>query len=263
MKKIISFYIKAFLQISFISIPFIFLAFPDLNKNEFTYKIWICSFFPQLVYIIYLFKKNNLYGSFKTALFYKSFDFRAYVFSFFLPFTIYCSLIGLELIRISKEFHWDIDILFFFIMIFFSALLEEILFRFIPYSFLSNEFTLKKILLISLFFSVFHLFNPNITIIGAVNIILAGVFFSLIYLKSNSLFLVTVIHAFWNFTIGCLLGSNISGMKIKSILKYNAQKPFIWSGGEFGFEGSIITTIFFLGTSIFLYNLKTSRIFNY
>ncbi|CAM3448537.1 type II CAAX prenyl endopeptidase Rce1 family protein [Flavobacterium chungbukense] len=263
MKQIFNFYIKAFLQISFISIPFIFLAFPDLNKNEFTYKIWISSFFPQLVFILYVIKKNKLYSSLKIAFFYKSFHFRAYIFTFLLPFIIYFSLIGLRLIKINTFFRWDNDIFFYFITIFFSALLEEVLFRFIPYNLFSTDFTIKKILLISSFFSVFHIFNPNITIIGIVNIILAGVFFSIIYLKSNSLFLVTAIHAFWNFTIGCILGSNISGMKITSILTYFPQEPFVWSGGEFGFEGSIITTIFFLSSSVFLYNLRTSRIFNY
>lgn len=95
------------------------------------------------------------------------------------------------------------------------------------------------------------------TIIGFINIIVAGVFFSILYLKSNSILLATIIHAFWNFTIGCILGSNISGMKITSVLKYFPEKPFALSGGEFGFEGSIITTIILSFYSVFLYKSKT------
>lgn len=215
MKKIISFYLKAFLCISFISIPFIFIAFPDLNKNVFTYKIWISIFIPQLIYICYLFKKDQLLEPFKIVILNTSFKFSIVLFSFLLPFIVYLILYIFKLIKIDLNYNWDSTILIYFIMIFLSALLEEILFRFVPFRFLGNEITLKKIILISLFFSVFHLVNPNITIIGFINIIVAGIFFSILYLKSNSILLVSFIHAFWNFTIGCILGSNISGMKVQ------------------------------------------------
>lgn len=256
MKKIINFYLNAFLCISFISIPFIFIAFPDLNKNELTFKMWVSTFIPQLLYILYLFKKDQLFESFKVSFLKTSFKVNIAI-SFLLPFIIYLILFIFKLINIDLNYNWDNTILICLIMIFLSALLEEILFRFIPFRILGNQITLKNIILISLFFSVFHLVNPNMTIIGFVNIIVAGIFFSILYLKSNSILLATIIHAFWNFTIGCILGSNISGMKITSILKYFPQKPFALSGGEFGFEGSIITTIILLGYSVFLYKTKT------
>ncbi len=256
MKKIINFYLKAFLCISFISIPFIFIAFSDLNKNELTFKMWVSTFIPQLLYILYLFKKDQLFESFKVSFLKISFEFNIAI-SFLLPFIIYLILFIFKLINIDLNYNWDNTILIYLIMIFLSALLEEILFRFIPFRILGNQITLKNIILISLFFSVFHLVNPNMAIIGFVNIIVAGVFFSILYLKSNSILLATIIHAFWNFTIGCILGSNISGMKITSILKYFPQKPFALSGGEFGFEGSIITTIILSVYSVFLYKLKT------
>jgi membrane protease YdiL (CAAX protease family) len=260
MKKIFNFYIKAFFYISLISIPFIFVAIPDLSKNEFTHRIWISTFIPQLIYIAYLFKTNKLYESFKTNLIVKPFHFNIIIFSLLIPPIIYIFLIGFKLIRVYGFYNWDINILIYFILIFLSALSEEILFRFIPYKLLVGNITMKKIILISSFFSVFHLFNPNINTIGLINIILAGIFFSLIYLKSNSILLATIIHAFWNFSIGCIFGSNISGVKIISFLKYSPQKPFIWSGGDFGFEGSIITTIIFLSYSFFLYTLKPNDV---
>lgn len=259
MKKIFNFYIKAFLYISFISIPFLFIAFPDLKKNEFTYRIWISTFFPQLLYILYLFRKNDLFGLFKANFINKFFYTSLIIFSFSMPFIVYFSLIGFRLIEVTEYYNWDINIIYYFIMIFLSALLEEILFRFIPYTLLANNITMKKVILISVFFSIFHVFNPNITIIGILNIIIAGIFFSIIYLKSNSVFLVTIVHAFWNFSMGCILGSNISGAKITSILKYIPKEPSVLSGREFGFEGSIITTLIFLTFSAVLYNLKTNK----
>ena len=85
--------------------------------------------------------------------------------------------------------------------------------------------------------------------------------YPLIYLKSNSIFLTSFIHAFWNFSIGCLLGSNISGIKVISILEYVPKKPFYLSGGDFGFEGSLITSLFFLMSCVFLYRLKPNESF--
>ncbi|WP_337965387.1 CPBP family intramembrane metalloprotease [uncultured Flavobacterium sp.] len=256
MKKIFNFYIKAFLIISFISIPFIFIVFEDLNTKIFSYKIWIATFFPQFIYILYLFRKEKLFNTFKTNFLGKGLYNNAILITCLIPFIIYSFLVGFKLIKVYNYSNWDIEIIVYFILIFLSALLEEILFRFIPYKVLVNDISIKDVLLVSLLFSFFHLFNPNINVVGLVNVAIAGVFFSLIYLKSNSILLTSFIHAFWNFSIGCLLGSNISGIKVISILEYVPQKPFFLSGGDFGFEGSIITTLLFLMSCAFLYLLK-------
>ena len=261
MKKIVNFYIRAFLIISFISIPFIFIAFEDLNTKIFSYKIWIATFCPQFIYILYLFRKEKLYGTFKTNFFGKGLYNNAILITCLIPFIIYSFLVGFKLIKVYNYGNWDIEIIVYFILIFFSALLEEILFRFIPYKVLINEISIKDVILVSVLFSFFHIFNPNINIVGLVNVAIAGIFFSLIYLKSNSIFLTSFIHAFWNFSIGCLLGSNISGIKVISILEYVPKKPFYLSGGDFGFEGSLITSLFFLMSCVFLYRLKPNESF--
>lgn len=256
MKKTLKFYIKTFLIVSFISIPFIFIDFANLKATTFSYKMWIAAFCPQLIYILYLFRDKKMYDSFKTAFLGKEWSVSFIVISGLMPFIVYFSLIGFQLIKIDTNGTWDIEILVYFILLFLSALLEEILFRFIPYTILLENPSLKEILVVSLLFSVFHVFNPNINVIGIVNLIIAGVFFSLIYLKTNSILVVSFIHAFWNFSIGCLMGSNISGIKIISILRYKPLEPFFLSGGNFGFEGSLLTSLAFLICCVFLYNLK-------
>ncbi|WP_369617029.1 lysostaphin resistance A-like protein [Flavobacterium sp. CFS9] len=260
MKKIINFYIRAFLIVSFISIPFIFIAFEDFKTNSFSYKMWIATFFPQLIYTVYLFKTQKWYDDFKNNFFGKSCNYWLALFSCLTPFIVYFSLILFKWIKVENEINWDIEIVGYFILIFLSALLEEILFRYIPYKILVKEVSVKNIILVSVFFSFFHLFNPNVNITGLINIVVAGVFFSLIYLKSNSIFFCSFIHAFWNFAIGCILGSNISGIKTISLLQYYPEKPDFLSGGEFGFEGSIVTTIVFLISGFFIYQLKTNEI---
>lgn len=261
MKKIISFYLKAFLTISFISIPFIFIAFEDLYAKTFSYKIWIATFCPQLIYIIYLFWKENLYANFKNSFLSKGFS-NVILLTCLLPFIVYSFLVGFKLIKVYNYSNWDSEIIVYFLLIFLSASVEEILFRFIPYKVVVNDVSIKDIILVSLFFSLFHLFNPNVNLIGLVNVAIAGVFFSLIYLKSNSILMTSFIHAFWNFCIGCLLGSNVSGIKVISILGYIPEKPFFLSGGDFGFEGSIITSAIFIISGFFLYNLKPNQLFN-
>ncbi|WP_337966828.1 type II CAAX endopeptidase family protein [uncultured Flavobacterium sp.] len=262
MKKIISFYLKAFLTISFISIPFIFIAFEDLYAKTFSYKIWIATFCPQLIYIVYLFWKENLYDNFKNSFLSKGFGNQAILLTCLLPFIVYSFLVGFKLIKVYNYSNWDSEIIVYFLLIFLSASVEEILFRFIPYKVVVTDVSIKDIILVSLFFSLFHLFNPNVNVIGLVNVAIAGVFFSLIYLKSDSILLTSFIHAFWNFSIGCLLGSNVSGIKVISILGYIPEKPFFLSGGDFGFEGSIITSVIFIISCFFLYNLKPNQLFN-
>lgn len=259
MKKILNFYIRAFLVISCISIPFLFIAFEDLNTKTFSYKIWIATFCPQLIYIIYLFKKEKLYSNFKTNFVGEGLYNNTILLTCLIPLFIYSFLIVFKLIKVYDFYNWDIEIIIYFILIFFSALLEEILFRFIPYKTLVNDISIKDVILVSLFFSFFHLFNPNINIVGLFNVAIAGVFFSIIYLKSNSIVLTSFIHAFWNFSIGCVLGSSISGIKVISILDYVPAEPFFLSGGDFGFEGSLITTLFFLIACVFLYRLQPNK----
>jgi membrane protease YdiL (CAAX protease family) len=253
MTKIFKFYARAFFIISLISIPFLFISFSDLNKKEFTYKLWISSFFPQLIYTLYILKKHRLFSDFKYSFVIKYLDYKTIVVTFLMPFVIYLFLDFFKLIKISDNNNWDFTIVIYFVLLFLSALLEEALFRFIPYKLLGDDITIKKIILISSFFSIFHLFNPNFNVVGIINIIIVGVFFSFLYLKSNSILLVTIIHTLWNFSTGCILGSNISGIKIVSFLKYLPQDPDILSGGAFGFEGSIVTTIAFLIYSSILY----------
>ncbi|WP_413614495.1 type II CAAX prenyl endopeptidase Rce1 family protein [Flavobacterium sp. N502540] len=84
-------------------------------------------------------------------------------------------LIIFKWIKVESTVNWDIKIIGYFILIFLSALLEEILFRYIPYKILIKEISIKNIVLVSVFFSFFHLFNPNVNIIALI-IVLAGVF---------------------------------------------------------------------------------------
>lgn len=94
-------------------------------------------------------------------------------------------------------------------------------------------------------FSLLHIGNNGIDILPVVNIFIAGMVFGLLYMMYGSLWVNGMAHALWNFTLSMVYGSYVSGINIENTLMkavpVNGQE--LISGGRFGFEGSIVTTI--------------------
>ncbi|MGW8267879.1 MAG: CPBP family intramembrane glutamic endopeptidase [Longimicrobiales bacterium] len=102
----------------------------------------------------------------------------------------------------------------------------------------------------SLIFGVVHLSNPNTSLLGIVNIVMAGVFLGAVYLKTASLWWATGAHLGWNWALGFLADLPVSGLEVAdSPLYEGASRGAGWiSGGAFGPEGSLVATLgFFLG----------------
>ena len=179
-------------------------------------------------------------------------------------FTVFFIIFGLKAIDVYYVGNISILLLIkVFIIFIFQALLEEILFRGYLMSFFSKVIGIKfTIILLSFLFTCIHLFNPNLDIIGLANVFLAGVTFSLIYYYTGNLWLVGAMHTLWNFILGFIVGSQISG-----IITYNSvffsipvENKDLISGGVFGFEASIVTTIVELTISLFvIYLIKKEK----
>ena len=99
------------------------------------------------------------------------------------------------------------------------------------------------VILNSIVFMVLHLLNPGITIISMANIFIFGLLFSMLFLLTENIWLISGMHFFWNFASGCILGSNVSGMKTKSLFYIPLTGDKLFAGGAFGIEGSVVTTI--------------------
>jgi membrane protease YdiL (CAAX protease family) len=97
--------------------------------------------------------------------------------------------------------------------------------------------------LTSILFGGMHLMNPNISAISFINIVLAGLLLGTSYIHSKNLWFPIGLHFAWNFFQGPVLGYEVSGQKINSIISQNISGNTLITGGEFGFEGSIIATI--------------------
>ena len=151
-------------------------------------------------------------------------------------------------------------ILIFFI---FQGLFEEILFRGYLMPMFTKVIGIKfTIILLSFLFTCIHLLNPNLSMIGLTNVFLAGVTFSLIYYYTGNLWLVGAMHTLWNFILGFVVGSYVSGIPtIYSIFfSVPVEGKNLISGGEFGFEASIVETMLELFVSLFvIYLIKKEK----
>lgn len=97
----------------------------------------------------------------------------------------------------------------------------------------------------SLIFSIFHLGNAGFSPMAFVNIFLVGLVFSLIFYLQDSIYMVGAAHSFWNMTMANIYGITVSGNKSLGVTLFNTnlKGPDLISGGGFGVEGSIVTTI--------------------
>ncbi len=101
------------------------------------------------------------------------------------------------------------------------------------------------VLISSSVFAVLHLLNPNISILAVVNLVVAGLLFALVALWEGGLWGACGLHAAWNWTQGSLLGFSVSGFQFSgpALFHLGAQGSSLLSGGAFGPEGSLFTTL--------------------
>ena len=106
----------------------------------------------------------------------------------------------------------------------------------------------------SLIFSIFHLGNTGFSVLALVNVFLMGLVFSLIFYLKDSIYLVGAAHSFWNMTMANIYGITVSGNSSTGVNLFNTKLtgPTIISGGSFGIEGSIVTSLVLLVVLIIL-----------
>lgn len=123
---------------------------------------------------------------------------------------------------------------------------EELMYRGYLMPHFSKKFgDVASIILTSILFTLGHALNPNMQFMPILNLFIASIVFSLIYYYSGNLILVGFGHGLWNFTQGFIWGAEVSGnVAPASLFKATpiSGHEFI-SGGTFGFEGGIVTTI--------------------
>jgi membrane protease YdiL (CAAX protease family) len=136
----------------------------------------------------------------------------------------------------------------FFLMVAFT---EELFFRgYIFQTLIDGTNTVIALIVMSTGFGVAHFFNPNATVLGTINIVLVGIWFSIAYLRTRSLWMPIAFHFSWNFFLGYVFSLPVSGLNTPDHLFTVHQVGPEWlTGGAFGPEGgALATAVLTIGT---------------
>ncbi len=156
------------------------------------------------------------------------------------------------------QFEWA-DLLGFLLFFLIAALVEELIFRGYMTSLMIESFHfVPAVLISSLAFALVHIPNANFTWVGFMNIFLGGVLMGILFIRFKNLYAPLGLHWTWNYYQGNILGFGVSGHEVESLLSLEMKGTDWLTGGEFGLEGSIITTgLLLLATIWFLKEWKT------
>jgi membrane protease YdiL (CAAX protease family) len=96
------------------------------------------------------------------------------------------------------------------------------------------------ILASSVLFGVLHAANPGGTLLGVLNVGLAGILLGGAYATTGRLGIPAGVHVAWNFALGPVYGLPVSGLRTSSALVAVEQRgAVVLTGGEFGPEGGL------------------------
>lgn len=154
-------------------------------------------------------------------------------------------LTGAAYMRPAEDWQFSpASILFLAVVLLFGAIGEELLFR--GYGFqvlLSTIGEFATILPVSVLFGLAHSNNQNASKLGLANTMIWGLLFGIAFLRSHDLWLPIGLHYGWNITLP-LFGVNLSGFTMK-VTGYSMEwrVSALWSGGDYGPEAGLLTTL--------------------
>ncbi len=153
----------------------------------------------------------------------------------------------------ASEGHWR-TLVFITLILILGAAGEEILFR--GYGFqvlLRSTGPFTAILPVGVLFGAMHSSNPHVSNLGLVNTAGFGILFGYAFWRSRDLWLPFGLHFGWNFTLP-FFGTSLSGVKM-GVTGYELQWKAgeLWSGGEYGPEASISTSVVLLALFVLLW----------
>ena len=138
---------------------------------------------------------------------------------------------------------------------------EEVIFRgYLMTTIGGSHKTWLAVLISAAAFSLAHAGNPGFGVFSAFNLALFGVFAAMYIIAFDDIWGISAIHSIWNFTQGSLWGISVSGTGgVESIFCTSAKSSISFlTGGEFGIEGSVFTTIV-LGAGIYVLWRKIAK----
>ncbi len=154
---------------------------------------------------------------------------------------------GHLVLRSNSTFAWP-SLLFFLAALWLAAAGEEMIFRGYAFQLLIEKMgPYATVLPVGVIFGLTHMSNPYSSPLAVFNTILWGILLGYAFLRSHDLWLPLGLHFGWNAVLP-LFGVNLSGLTIEvSRYSYRWDLLPLWSGGDYGPEGGLLTTIFVIG----------------
>lgn len=153
--------------------------------------------------------------------------------------------------------HFSIFTVTFLVLYILVGIFEEMFFRGYVMSTMESRGNKKWVIYVAsaLIFSIAHGANPNVSLLGLVNIALVGLLFAYMFDATKSLWLPIGYHITWNYFQGNVFGFAVSGTAPNGIYSVEIAEGHDWlTGGAFGLEGGILATLLIL-VSFFATNL--------
>ena len=109
------------------------------------------------------------------------------------------------------------------------------------------------LLMPAVIFGLIHLQNPNVTVFSIANLVLGGVAFAYLMLKTGRIWASIGLHITWNFFLGNVFGIAVSGTENFSVMTTELQGKKWLTGGAFGIEGGAIFTLLLVLLLVFIH----------
>ena len=179
---------------------------------------------------------------------------------FSIMFVAFLILLFLEQITFTG-FNFDINRILVLILLFVvGSVYEEVIFRgYVLKNLLETFNPIKALFISSLFFSIIHGSNPNVTILGLSNIFLAGFFLGTSYIFTKNLWFPVALHFSWNF-FQSIFGFRVSGLDFYSVIEFDIIENNFLNGGEFGFESSILSNAILVLSTLLIWKYFSSTV---
>jgi CAAX protease family protein len=134
------------------------------------------------------------------------------------------------------------------------AFSEELVFRGYILNNLMQSFSKWIALLISaILFALAHSLNPGVNLLSVGGLFLGGILLGINYIYTKNLWFAILFHLSWNFFQGPILGYKVSGIDLPTLLEPEIKGDNAITGGNFGFEASMINILLLLMAISLLY----------
>jgi hypothetical protein len=145
--------------------------------------------------------------------------------------------------RVPGSEHVWASLAFISFVLLFGAFGEEMLFHGYAFQLLVRRLgAFATILPAAVIFGLAHMDNPNSNLLGVGNTMLWGVLFGYAYWRTSALWLPIGLHFGWNVALP-MFGANLSGFTMGVTgFALHWKAGALWSGGDYGPEGSLLTT---------------------